>query len=118
MQHVEQESAADPGRNFQARVKAIIRRIPYGRVATYGQIALLAGKPHAARQVGRILRSSSEQDRLPWHRVINSTGRISLPDRTGYLVQKQLLLQEGVRFNAADRIDLERYGWRADSGTM
>ncbi|MGB8656315.1 MAG: MGMT family protein [Candidatus Zixiibacteriota bacterium] len=93
------------------RVKNIIRQIPQGKVATYGQIAALAGNPRAARQVVWILHSSAEKDRLPWHRVINSRGRISLKPNYGYEIQKELLGKEGLKFDKNDNIDFRRYLW-------
>jgi len=98
--------------SFNQTVKRIIRRIPRGRVATYGQIAALAGQPLAARQVAWVLHAASEKDRLPWHRVINRHGMISLPRFGGYEIQRALLTGEEVEFDARDRIDLKRYQWR------
>ncbi len=89
----------------------MIKKIPRGKVATYGQIATMAGNPRAARQVVRILHSSSRKDRLPWHRVINSKGRISLEPGSGYETQKLLLLKEGVQFDENDTIDFGQYLW-------
>ncbi len=94
---------------YHQRCIEIIRNIPRGKVATYGQIAALAGNPRGARQVSRILHSSSEKEGLPWHRVINSKGGISLERGRGYELQKTLLEQEGVEFNAKDLIDLKKY---------
>ncbi len=95
------------------RIKDIIKKIPRGKLATYGQIAAMAGNPLAARQVVRILHSSSRKDKLPWHRVINSKGRISLQQGFGYEEQKELLLKERVEFDDDDTIDFERFLWRA-----
>lgn len=99
-----------PSAFFQDVVR-IIRRIPRGRVATYGQIAALAGSPRAARQVVRILHSSSETENLPWHRVVNGKKGISLPPGRGYELQKALLEKEGVVFGIGDRIDFDRFLW-------
>jgi methylated-DNA-protein-cysteine methyltransferase related protein len=96
---------------FSSRCKSIIRRIPPGKVTTYGLIAAASGQSRAARQVARLLHSSSKKDNLPWHRVINRMGKISLPPFEGYDVQKALLLEEGVRFGDDDSIDLEKYLW-------
>lgn len=96
---------------FSQRVIELIRRIPRGRVATYGQLALLAGNPGGAKQVAMILHSSSEKEGLPWHRVINSRGSISLKGR-GSRIQRQLLEKEGVRFDEDERVDLDRFLWR------
>jgi methylated-DNA-protein-cysteine methyltransferase-like protein len=97
--------------SFTRKVKKIIRKIPRGKVATYGQVAAYAGNPRAARQVAWLLNSSSRKDKLPWHRVINRQGRISLKPNHGYEIQKMLLRKEGVKFDKNDRIDFERYLW-------
>jgi len=97
---------------FFQRVKHIIKRIPKGRVATYGQIAELAGNHHAARQVAWILHSSSEKESLPWHRVINSQGQIALKPNYGYEVQKALLKKESIESDEDGRIDLNEYLWK------
>jgi methylated-DNA-protein-cysteine methyltransferase-like protein len=98
--------------SFSERIKQLIKQIPNGKVATYGQIAASAGNPRAARQVAWILHSCSKKDNLPWHRVINSKGRISLPHDGGYEIQKKLLELEGVVFNEDDLINLDKYIWR------
>ena len=98
--------------NFTAMVVDVIKSIPYGKVATYGQVAMLAGNRFGARQVVWILNSMSEKEKLPWHRVINSQGKISLKRGTGYEVQKKLLLNEGIKFVKADRIDFKLYLWQ------
>ncbi len=95
--------------SFTDRVKDIIKKIPRGRVATYGQIAAYAGNPRGARQVVRILHSSTGKDKLPWHRVVNREGRIALKPGSGYEIQRGLLRNEGVKFDKNDRIDFERY---------
>lgn len=97
--------------SFTQRVKQIIKKIPRGKVATYGQIAAYAGNPRAARQVVWILNSSSRKDKLPWHRVINRNGKISLKANHGYEIQKVMLRKEGVKFDKNDMIDFERYLW-------
>jgi methylated-DNA-protein-cysteine methyltransferase-like protein len=98
-------------RPFTERVIITIKKIPRGKVATYGQIASYAGNPGAARQVAYILHSSSQKENLPWQRVVNSKGGISLKRGHGFELQRQLLLDEGVAFNNDDRIDLERFAW-------
>ena len=100
---------------FFEHVIKTIRKIPRGKVATYGQIAALVGNPRAARQVAWILHSSSDKHRLPWHRVINRNGKISLPRRGGYEVQRALLVQEKIVFDKNDRVDLAKFQWRARS---
>jgi methylated-DNA-protein-cysteine methyltransferase-like protein len=96
---------------FSSRAKGIIASIPVGRVATYGQIAMLSGNRRAARQIAWILHSSSSKYNLPWHRVINRMGKISLPRGGGYEEQKSLLIKEGVRFDRKESIDLGSFGW-------
>lgn len=97
--------------SFTDRVIAVISDIPAGRVACYGQVAALAGNPRGARQVVRVLHSSSRKHGLPWHRVINSRGEISLPSGAGGDLQRELLAQEGVEPDIRGRYDLERYGY-------
>jgi len=99
---------------FLSRVKNVIKHIPEGKVATYGQIASIAGNYRAARQVAWILHSASEKDNLPWHRVINRKGEISLKPGSGFEKQKQLLLNEGVVFDKENRVNLERFLWNPE----
>ena len=95
------------------RVYSVVRRIPRGRVATYGQVAVLAGLGGQARQVGYALHALPWDGIAPWHRVVNARGAISLPPGGGSDVTQRLRLErEGVRFDARSRIDLERYRWR------
>ena len=96
---------------FEQRAKEIIKAIPRGKVATYLQIAALAGNHRAARQVARVLHSSSAKDRLPWQRVINSRGGISLKRGRGFEEQKRRLLKEGVHVDSRGRIDLDVFQW-------
>lgn len=91
---------------------ALVRRIPRGRVATYGQIAALAGWPRHAREVGRALAGLEEGSEVPWQRVVNAGGRVSprgLWGDEGH--QRRLLEAEGVGFDRRGRIDLERHRW-------
>ena len=95
------------------RIYAVIRRIPRGRVATYGQIAELAGLPGHARQVGYALHALPPGTAVPWHRVINAQGEVSLRTAPGpELTQRMLLEREGVRFDARGRVNLRTVGWR------
>ncbi|MBN2620867.1 MGMT family protein [candidate division WOR-3 bacterium] len=98
-------------RSFYERVIVALKMIPPGQVATYGQIARYAGNPGAARHVAYILHSSSRKEDLPWQRVVNSKGGISLKRGHGYELQRQLLIDEGIAFDSEDRIDLERFAW-------
>lgn len=89
---------------FTQDVVTIIRAIPAGRVATYGQIARLAGNPRVARQVVRILHSMSQAERLPWHRVVNAKGEISQG------IEQQLALEaEGIVFQSDGKLVLPDY---------
>ncbi|GAA5416734.1 DNA base-flipping protein [Paraliobacillus ryukyuensis] len=102
---------------FSINVVQIISGIPVGRVMTYGQIAKVAGKARGARQVARLLHTLSEKYQLPWHRVINSKGEISLKGE-GAVTQKQLLEKEGVIVNHANKISLKQYGYIPDQEFM
>jgi len=99
---------------FENRVKRVIKAIPCGKVASYAQVAALAGNHRAARQVVRVLHASSAKDRLPWHRVINSRGGISLKRGRGFEEQKRLLIGEGVRIDSRGRIDLDEFQWEPE----
>jgi methylated-DNA-protein-cysteine methyltransferase-like protein len=98
--------------DFTSQAISLIQRIPRGKVATYGQIADLAGNRRGARMVVRILNSSCEKYDLPWHRIVNRQGQISLPRGNGYELQKELLEKEGVVFGSEDTIDLRKYLWQ------
>ena len=103
---------------YQA-IYAVVRRIPRGRVATYGQVAELAGLPGGARVAGAALKTCKPGDKLPWQRVIGKAGktrgRIAIHDPVGAAVQRQLLHKEGVAIGDTGLIPLDRYGWLADS---
>ena len=96
-----------------ARIYAAVRKIPRGRVATYGRIAALAGLPGHARQVGYALHALKD-GRVPWHRVVNAQGCISAraDEPGGSLLQRMRLEQEGVQFDGRGRIPLERFAWK------
>lgn len=95
------------------KIYAVVKRIPEGRVATYGQVAALAGLPGRARLAGTALRETPDGLAIPWQRVINAGGKVSrrggLGVEEGY--QRHLLEEEGIVFNASGRIDLDRFGW-------
>jgi methylated-DNA-protein-cysteine methyltransferase related protein len=94
------------------RIYRVISRIPKGRVATYGQIASLAGIPLQARRVGYALSLLSEDSPVPWHRVLNSKGEISQrSDPASEALQRMMLQREGVRFNSAARVSLASFRW-------
>jgi methylated-DNA-protein-cysteine methyltransferase-like protein len=101
--------------SFFERVYEIVKQIPYGQVATYGQIGLIvSGSPHAARTVGWALHGLPAEriDEVPWWRVINAQGRISNSQaRHGAAEQRRRLEAEGIAFDEADRTDLSIYQW-------
>ena len=110
----------DPG-EFYPQVWELVRQIPAGRVSTYGDIARLLPPPGddheryrrlGARWVGTALRNVVESDHVPWHRVINSQGRISLPyGSTPALTQRQRLEEEGIVFDEKGAVNLDLFGW-------
>jgi methylated-DNA-protein-cysteine methyltransferase related protein len=94
------------------KIYAVVRRIPAGKVATYGQVAELAGLPNHARLVGYALHAISEGSVIPWHRVLNAQGKISIRGSASASVTQRLRLeQEGVRFTGG-RVKLDAYGWK------
>ena len=101
--------------DFTQDVVKIIKNIPSGTVLTYGRIAKLAGNPQAARQVSWLLHSSTKKYNLPWHRVINSLGKISMKSFDDREYQKRLLEKEGVVFRDNYKIDLKNFLWEIDS---
>jgi methylated-DNA-protein-cysteine methyltransferase-like protein len=97
--------------DIDQRVWQVVALIPPGKVATYGDVARLAGLPGAARRVGRALRGLPEDTRIPWHRVLNASGRISLPaDSKSHRRQRQRLEAEGIQFRNG-RLSLGSYRW-------
>ncbi|ABC80640.1 MGMT family protein [Anaeromyxobacter dehalogenans] len=104
-----------------AQFYRVVKRIPRGRVATYGQVALAAGKPGAARQVGYAMAAlRGTRHAVPWQRVLGARPRgragISLLDPMGAAVQRALLEAEGVGFDAQGRVELAEFGWRGPRG--
>jgi len=96
-----------------SRIYAVVRRIPRGRVATYGQVAQLAGLAGHARQVGYALHAMTTERSVPWHRVINARGEVSPRSDPGSdVAQRQFLEREGVVFDRSGRVDLARFQWR------
>ncbi len=97
-----------------ARIYAVVQRIPRGQVATYGQVARLAGFPRHARLVGYALHALPDGSRVPWQRVINARGQVSPRAIPGWeSLQVRLLEREGVRFDRGGRVPLTRYQWKA-----
>jgi methylated-DNA-protein-cysteine methyltransferase-like protein len=99
---------------FHARVYAVVREVPAGRVTTYGQVATLLGSPRVARHVGWALAQCMNADEpVPWHRVINSRGAISHRGDTIRAEEQRLRLEaEGISFDERGRVDLTRFGWK------
>lgn len=98
--------------NFYDAVYKLVRKIPRGRVMTYGQIATILGCPRAARAVGYAMRASGRKEDVPWQRVINYKGRISAKNEVVRpMLQRVLLEAEGIEFDAQDCIDLEAHRW-------
>jgi methylated-DNA-protein-cysteine methyltransferase-like protein len=97
-----------------ARIYAVVRKIPAGRVTTYGTVARLAGLGAHARLVGYALSALPTGTSVPWHRVINAQGRLSLERSASGagLTQRVRLVREGVVVDAAGRVSLQRFGWR------
>jgi methylated-DNA-protein-cysteine methyltransferase-like protein len=98
---------------LRARIYAVVRRIPRGRVATYGQVARLARIGAHPRLVGYALAALPEDARVPWHRVLNAQGRVSPRSTPGWdALQRALLEREGIRFDERGRVDLARRRWQ------
>ncbi len=100
-----------PKESFFAAVYDVVREIPRGRVVSYGQIGAWLQKPGGARTVGWAMRALPHGTDVPWHRVVNAQGRISLTERSAVL-QRALLEAEGVVFDKTGRVDLSKYGWQ------
>ena len=97
---------------FYRRIHRVVSHIPKGRVATYGIVARLAGRPGAARTVGWALSALGDDADVPWWRVINAAGRISLSTHDhGAVLQRALLLREGIRFAPGGAVHLSTFGW-------
>ncbi|MEA2701391.1 MAG: hypothetical protein QOE22_100 [Candidatus Parcubacteria bacterium] len=97
---------------FSERVHEVVAAIPKGKVATYGQVAKLAGSPGAARAVGMCMRHNKDTKKVPCHRVIGSTGKLTgYAYGTGLPTKKKLLEKEGVVFKGAS-VDLAKSGWK------
>ncbi|MGH8480649.1 MAG: MGMT family protein [Gammaproteobacteria bacterium] len=96
-----------------ARIYSIVAKIPRGKVATYAQIAALAGIPRGARKVGRALHALPVGSEVPWQRVINAKAEVSRRKRSeAHLLQRQLLEQEGICFDEHGRLNFKRFRWQ------
>jgi methylated-DNA-protein-cysteine methyltransferase-like protein len=111
---VPRSSPPDPALRLYREFYAVVRRIPRGRVVTYGQVAELAGHPGAARAVGAAMRAGAGRG-LPWQRVVGkharNLARVAILDPIGGAVQRQLLEREGIAFTPAGHIPLDRFAW-------
>ena len=94
-------------------IYSVLQQIPKGTVATYGQIATLAGKPGGARYIGTLLSKLPKNTQLPWHRVINAKGELSFPLNTqAYNTQRKRLEKESIVFNQNNKVSLKTYQWQ------
>ncbi len=101
--------------SFRQDVYILIRKIPRGYVATYGQVARLIGNPRASRAVGMAMRTNPDAPRTPCHRVVASDGRLTGYSADGGLKKKkEMLIEEGVKF-IGDNVDLSQFLWRKDT---
>ncbi|HMQ10681.1 MAG TPA: MGMT family protein [Oligoflexia bacterium] len=106
------KSSLEQGQFFK-KVYLQVKKIPYGQVSTYGEIAKQIGFKHYARHVGYALNAVKKEDGVPWHRVVNAHGKISLrKEGLANFLQKELLKQEGVVFDDSGKINLNLYRWR------
>ena len=106
-----------PPRDFTERVYALVRRVPRGRAVSYGGVAAILGSPRAARGVGTALSALPSDTAIPWWRVVNRNGEISIKGEPGAAaLQRSLLEREGIRFDARGRLDWERFGWNGPRG--
>jgi len=97
--------------DFRQRIYQVLAAIPHGSVTTYGEVAQLAGSPRAARQVGGVLKRLPKGSKLPWHRVINRMGKISLTG-DNFIRQRNALEKEGIEVSNEGEVDLKRYRWQ------
>lgn len=103
-------AASEP--DFNQRIWQVVAAVPAGKVTTYGTVAARAGLPRAARRVGAALQVLPADTQIPWHRIVNAQGRLSLPrDSLAYRTQRSRLEDEGIAFRPNDSIDLRQYGW-------
>ena len=102
--------------NFRERVLELVRSVPYGHVVSYGQVTAAAGSPRAARQVGGVLRGMKDEEyqNIPWWRVINNQGIISIKGNWTATkeLQKELLMKEGVEVSADFTVDINKYRFK------
>ena len=113
---VRRRSDVDLPSETRQLIYAVVAQVPKGRVATYGQIAELAGMPRRARLVGHVLSRLATGNRLPWHRIVNAKGEISArgDDGAAALAQRRRLEREGICFDESGRLALARYRWQPE----
>jgi len=99
-------------------IYAVIRQIPPGQVASYGQVAAIAGSPGSARQIGYALAALSDSSGVPWHRVLNARGMISPRPGGAPVTQRLRLEREGVQFSQDGRVNLLEYGWKPEGNEL
>jgi methylated-DNA-protein-cysteine methyltransferase-like protein len=108
-------STPPSAQKFSTRVVTVVRSIPAGRVATYGEVAAVCGSPRAARGVGAVL-SGRIDDGVPWWRVVNRSGALTIPAHLGLrALQRTLLEREDVRFDSEGRVDLGHHRWTTEA---
>jgi methylated-DNA-protein-cysteine methyltransferase related protein len=101
--------------DFATQVYAIVKRCPRGRIVSYGGVAAMLGKPRSARAVGRALNALPDGNKVPWWRVVNSRGEVSIRGvHHGEVLQRTLLEREGVKFETSGRISWKQFGWQGD----
>jgi len=93
-----------------ARIYEVVKQVPHGKVASYGQIAEIVGAGCDARKVGYAMHGTPEGSGVPWQRIVNREGKISQPGEGG-VIQRMRLEAEGIVFDARGRIDMKRFGW-------
>ncbi len=117
-ERIAMQATRPPPESPYRRFYAVVKKIPRGKVATYGQIAALAGMPRHARQAGYALAATPANMKIPWHRVINAQGRISMRlrhwDSGSDDLQKILLEAEGVIFDGSGKVNLKQFQWKPE----
>jgi methylated-DNA-protein-cysteine methyltransferase-like protein len=102
-------------RDFASAVYRVVQKCPRGKIVSYGGVAAMIGQPRAARAVGRALNTLPEDTKVPWWRVVNSRGEVSIRGaEQGEVLQRVLLEREGIKFEPSGRISWKRFGWQGD----